>query len=310
MDLSSLPADRSDDDDTAARSLAHWSEAGRSEMEAFYAFASLDYELLARALPWDATLTAVRDRRSLGAGTPLRLLDVACGSGKFPAALLAGARLRDHLEAGIDYALLDPSAFSIAEAAGVLAPPFVRGSAYETTLEALDPSAGPWDVVWATHALYALRPDRLQQAADRFVAAIAPGGLGFLAQGAGGGHYLRVYEAFLRGVRGSGTPYLGGEQVADALERAGAARDLRVHRHHLHYEHRVPLDDLGLLEGYLQRCLFDDTLGLDEMLVAPQLGTYLAGCRDEQAGVYRFAQDVLCATVLPEGVPSPWTAAS
>ena len=34
--------------DTAARSLAHWSEDGRAEMDAFYALARRDYERLAR----------------------------------------------------------------------------------------------------------------------------------------------------------------------------------------------------------------------------------------------------------------------
>ncbi|MDP9168277.1 MAG: hypothetical protein M3O32_19770, partial [Actinomycetota bacterium] len=69
--------------DTAQRSLDHWSEAGRLEMEAFYALATEDYRQLAAARDWDADLTghAVDGR--------VRLLDVACGSGKFPTALLA-----------------------------------------------------------------------------------------------------------------------------------------------------------------------------------------------------------------------------
>ncbi len=281
-------------------------------MEAFYAFATLDYELLARVLPWDAALEQARERRTTPAGTPLRLLDVACGSGKFPAALLAGRRLTGQQEHGVEVDLLDPSAFSIAEAAAVLADPFREGAHLETTLEDLDPATGPWDVVWATHALYALRPENLEAAATRFVDAVGPGGLGFLAQGAAASHYLRVYDAFLRGVRGGGTPYLSGEQVADALTAAATAAGtgLVASRHHLHYEHLVPLDDLGLLEGYLQRCLFDDTLGLDDLLVASELGPYLASCRDEAAGVYRFAQDVLCLTLAPEGALPQWTAAS
>ena len=155
--------------DTAARSLEHWSEAGRREMEAFYALARLDYEMLARALDWPSLLS--------GAGT---LLDVACGSGKFPEALVTYAGV-DALDP-IRYDLLDPSAFSLGEAAGALRPPFVEGVRYETTLEDLPPEAGPWDVVWATHALYALEPAHLARAVARFRAATAPGGVSFLAQ--------------------------------------------------------------------------------------------------------------------------------
>ena len=105
-----------DSGDTAQRSLEHWSELGRREMEQFYALATEDYRQLALAADW-VTL--------LGAHTHpgWSLLDVACGSGKFPA-----ARARYTTVASlpvIAYDLLDPSAFSIATARAALAPPFV-----------------------------------------------------------------------------------------------------------------------------------------------------------------------------------------
>lgn len=42
--------------ETARRSLEHWSEAGRAEMEAFYALATEDYRYLAAARDWGADL--------------------------------------------------------------------------------------------------------------------------------------------------------------------------------------------------------------------------------------------------------------
>jgi hypothetical protein len=69
--------------DTAQRSLAHWSEAGRTGMQAFYALATEDYRQLALARDWTA------DLREQAVDQQVRLLDVACGSGRFPAALLA-----------------------------------------------------------------------------------------------------------------------------------------------------------------------------------------------------------------------------
>ena len=66
--------------DTAERSLEHWSEAGRTGMEAFYALATEDYHQLALAADWPALLAA-------HAHDGWSLLDVACGSGKFPTAL-------------------------------------------------------------------------------------------------------------------------------------------------------------------------------------------------------------------------------
>ena len=70
-----------DSADTAARSLEHWSEAGRAEMEAFYALATEDYHQLVLAADWPALLAE-------RAHDEWKLLDIACGSGKFPTALL------------------------------------------------------------------------------------------------------------------------------------------------------------------------------------------------------------------------------
>ena len=181
----------------------------------------------------------------------------------------------------------------------------MEGTHYESTLEALAPVAGPWDVVWATHALYALEPANLGAAVARYRAALAPGGFSFLAQGARDGHYLRVYEAFLEGVRGGvGTGYVSSEELVAELRAQGAAPDVR----RVAYSHVVDARDTGVLEGYLQRCVFDDTVTLAELLEAPQTGPYLASAHDAAAGVYRFHHEVDCI-VLTEGAV-PWTAAS
>ena len=70
--------------DTFQRSCAHWSEAGRAEMNKFYALASVDYKHLAEAVDWKKWL---EERQEIVGQRSLKLLDVACGSGKFPSAL-------------------------------------------------------------------------------------------------------------------------------------------------------------------------------------------------------------------------------
>lgn len=286
--------------DTAARSLAHWSEAGRREMEAFYALARLDYELLAGVLDWRELLTGVAS-----GGPPPRLLDVACGSGKFPEALVRHAGL-DGL-GPVTYDLLDPSPFSLREAAAALRHPFVAGDRSESTLEGLAAEAGPWDVVWATHALYALEPANLGAAIARFRAASAAGGVSFLAQGAADSFYLKVYAAFLEGVRdGAGTQYVASDDLIAELRAQGARPAVR----RIGYDHVVAARDTAVLEGYLQRCVFDDTIALAELLEAPVLGPYISTCLDAAAGVYRFHQEVDCVVLRADAGSVSWTAAS
>ena len=116
--------------DTFLRSCEHWSEASRTEMEAFYSLASVDYKYLAESLDWKEWLET---RQAEVGQRSLKLLDVACGSGKFPLALGQYAKISDAKIFPVEYALLDPSAFSISETREVLLPPFVPGAELETT---------------------------------------------------------------------------------------------------------------------------------------------------------------------------------
>lgn len=266
--------------DTGERSLAHWSEAGRAEMDAFYRVATLDYRELARAWDWDAFL-----RQRGAARSPVRILDVACGSGKFPTALRAHTPLGALEGAPLVLDLLDPSSFSLREARDSLAPPMVGGRDFECTLQGLPAEATGYDVVWAVHALYALPEAELPAGVEAFLRALAPDGLGFVAHATRSAHYLAFYEAYLSRFRPDGTPFTSAEAVARAFRDAGAKVEVRP----LVYEQVI--DDDAVLEGFLQRCLFDSGLSLDTMRRDAVLGAYLEAHRDE-GGRSRFRQDV------------------
>lgn len=255
--------------DTADRSLAHWSETGRRGMEAFYSVATKDYRLLAEAHDWAATLEGVE-----------RALDVACGSGKFPAALCAHTAV-GRRAAPIELDLLDPSAFSIEETAASLRPPFRPGAHLCTTLQDLEPRSYP--VVWAVHGLYAIPVAELDAALERFVATIEPGGVGFIAQARRDAHYVAFHDLYLEGRPGV-EPYAAAEDVEASLARLGASVEVRD----IVYEGVVA--DEAVLEGYLQRCLFDDTRSLVELRADPHLGPYLETHR--HGDTHRFPQQV------------------
>lgn len=273
--------------DTFERSCDHWSDAGREEMEAFYELARVDYRHLAEAYDWAGAFRSLADRTG-----EARLADIACGSGKFPQALLAYAGVDKIQPAGswqIDYDLLDPSLFSIREAKQALAAPFRAGAEFCCTLQDWDVAAGQYDMAWATHALYCVPAAELEQGLTRMCNALAPTGFGFIAQGLRDGHYVGFYDYYLASLLdGKGTPYSDGAQVEAALRAIG----MQVRSRILEYTTVVPADRPQLLESYLQRCAFDDTFGLDEMLERQPLAGYLAACRDSATGDYRFPQRV------------------
>jgi SAM-dependent methyltransferase len=261
--------------DTARRSLEHWSEAGRRGMEAFYALAIEDYRQLAAARDWAA------DLRRCATGGVVRLLDVACGSGKFPSALVASG-LAAQPTVRVD--LLDPSAFSLAEARSVLAPPFVPAAEHQAFLQDFD-APGAYDVAWAMHALYALPPAELRAGVARMAAALRPGGFGVVAQAGAGSHYLRFYEAYRATFAPDATPYTDAEGVADALRGCGADVGVQVLRY------RTRSRDRAVVEGFLQRCAFDGAVSLDRMESTGPLADHLAGCRGDD-GAWSFDHEV------------------
>ena len=269
--------------DTFIRSCEHWSETSRNEMENFYALASIDYKNLAERFNWKEWLeihqTNVGERR-------LKILDVACGSGKFPSALVQYTKLADANLLPIDYALLDPSSFSISEARKVLKFPFVNCSEFKTTLQEFKSEKEAYDIIWATHALYAVPKCELKDALKRFVSGIA--GSGFIAHASENSHYIKFYKHYLNGFKGGfGEPYSSAEEILQALKEIGVSYKVEK----IVYENGISKNASLQVEGYLQRCIFDDTVDLDTMLKNSTTGPYLENCVKD--GQWRFKQQVM-----------------
>lgn len=270
---------------TFQRSCDHWSEKGQVGMEAFYRLAAVDYQCLAQQLPWGQLFQALQDRF----GTSLRLLDVACGSGQFPNALLEYGELDACPSLNVQYSLLDPSQFSIDVARQKLRGPFEPANELLETAQDLTPPSELYPVMWATHALYCVPPDELELALERMLAAMDPRGLGFIAHASETSHYLKFHDLYLQ-TEGTGEslPYCKGEQIIEILKRKFASSNLLYWP--IEYEGTVALDDQETAELYLQRCLFDDNISLEQMLATEPLGVYLKGCMDEKSGLWRFRQ--------------------
>lgn len=274
---------------TFDRSCQHWSEEGRLGMEAFYRLAAIDYRQLATSVRWADVIAMLRAQFS----DRLRVLDIACGSGQFPSALQQyGDWGESDPAAGdltIPYTLLDPSQFSIDTAKEKLKPPFAAAEELRCTAQELVIPAEPFPIVWATHALYCVPTEELELAISRIVAATHSAGFGFIAHASESSHYLRFHQEYLQSKHSSGSvPYCTAEEVMAALQSQLDADQLFYYP--IEYDGMVDFDDTETAERYLQRCLFDDDLRLDQMLEDEHLGTYLGGCMDEPNRVWRFHQ--------------------
>ena len=272
-------------DELLARSTAHWSESRRAGMDAFYTLATDDYRHLAEQRDWAGWFAAAQ--AEVGDHRSLRLLDVACGSGKFPNALVRHAGVSQAGLRAVVTDLLDPSAFSIAEARAALPAPFVPAAEHETTLQDFVPALGGYDIVWAAHALYAVPAAELARAAATFRAALGDRGRGVIAHSAAAGHYVEFHRRYLEAFGPPGAAsYLAAEALAEALRRAGA----RVAVSEVRYDTVAGADAVDAVEGYLQRCVFDDTISLTAMRSAAPTASWLEACRSAEG--WRFPQVV------------------
>ncbi|MGI3211757.1 class I SAM-dependent methyltransferase [Roseovarius tibetensis] len=270
--------------DILTRSTAHWSEAGRAGMDAFYTLATDDYRHLAEARDWAGWLAGIQGRAG---DRSSRLLDVACGSGKFPNALVRHAGVAEARLRPVATDLLDPSAFSIAEARAALPAPFMPAAEHETTLQDFAPPPDGYDIVWATHALYAVPAKDLPKAAAQFCAAIGPGGRGVIAHSAAAGHYVEFHRRYLEAFgEADAAPYISAEDLAAALRAAGAT----VASTEVRYDSVAGPDATDAVEGYLQRCVFDESVPLAKMQATAPVAEWLAGCHGDSG--WRFPQIV------------------
>lgn len=269
--------------DTFLRSCAHWSESSRKEMEAFYTLAYIDYKYLAEAFDWKNWLEM--HQNNVGQ-RKLKLLDVACGSGKFPLALGKYSNIQNAKILPIKYSLLDPSSFSIKEARRALPLIFEADSEFESTLQALQCDQGAFDIIWATHALYAIPEKELERAIERFIYGMT--GSGFIAHASCKSHYLRFYDHYLNGFKGGiGEPYSSAEQIIQTLEK----KDIFYRVEKISYENTASKNSYQEVEGYLQRCIFDDTINFEKMLNNSFTGPYLDSCIESEQ--WHFKQEVM-----------------
>ncbi len=273
--------------DTFKRSCQHWSEDGRAGMEAFYRLATIDYQLLAEELDWAKVFQELVQR----CGPDIRLLDVACGSGQFPEALLKYGGLETIQDLSVKYSLLDPSEFSIRTARQRLAAPFETSEEHLCTIQQFEPIAQRYVVEWATHALYCVPQCELEVAVDQMLAALDPVGLGFIAHASQQSHYVQFHDHYLQSLRSNDEePFSTGEQLIEVLQAKVDPAELQCWA--IDYEGTLDLEDRDTAERYLQRCLFDDTISLDRMLADQRMGDHLRACTDNDSGIWRFPQKV------------------
>jgi SAM-dependent methyltransferase len=256
------------------------------DLDRWFQVADVDYLLLLSSLDFEALFPARR----------LRLLDVGCGTGRFP------SLLRPWLNGvpTIEYDFLDPSPYCLQVMRECLVAPFEAGQALAMRAEELDvwrqQRAATYDIVWAIHSLYCGQVEDVPGIIRNLYGLLAPGvGVGLIYIATRRSFYLQLHDLYREVFASPMGYFLGADEYAAAFDASG----LPWSEERLRFFHIVPLEDHRLLESYLHKCALDPSQPLSVWQRQDSLHDLIESCRE--GGFYRFPQEV---ALFRFGVPA------
>ena len=250
------------------------------DFDSWFKVAEIDYLQLIEGFPWEHLFKSI-------SGVP-KLLDVGCGTGKFPSLLTQSKVLKNPC---IIYDYLDPSSYSLFALKKSLRPPFFPGFQYQTTLETMplhQSNRGRYQLIWAIHSLYTLPPDQALPCIDKIRSLLDPkNGIALIYLAARHSFYISFYERYLQifSHQRELPSFLDAQRITSALRTLGISYEIT----HMNFFHSIQQSDVSTLEQYLSKCTFDSR-SVDFWLGHPLLKDYLQSFTSN--GWYRFPQEV------------------
>ncbi|MEA5550021.1 methyltransferase domain-containing protein [Anabaena cylindrica UHCC 0172] len=258
----------------------------------------IDYWQLASNFNWSDTLLSQYHQ---GKSSSLRLLDVACGTGRWLQAFHHYIQLDERIE-NVVYDLLDPCGSSISQASQKMPPSFVQGTHYVNTIQGAKLESNSYGLLWSMHGFYMIPRRDLASVLKKCASLLKDTGIGFIALATRKSFYVDFYEQYLQIFReGKGAKFTSAEDVIESLSECGIEH--QVHR--IFYEESIKADDYAALEHYIkneatvnsfnkdketEQLSESHHITLEELLSHPEMERYLNSLI--RNSVYYFPEEI------------------
>ncbi len=216
------------------------------QKDLWFRVATRDYTELIKAFDFGKLFSHMR--------TPVELLDVGCGTGKFPSMLTPHLPKSIHVQ----YDYLDPSQHSLDELKNTLPTPFSPRTALKTTLEKLQRSACPsqgYQVIWCLQSLYCVQHKALQEIVNKLHGLLDPNnGLALIYLASSDACYHRLYNLYNQEFYPNARqPYITAEAITKTLDTSGISYEIKK----LHFSHTISCAEGQVLKNYINQCVLD-----------------------------------------------------
>lgn len=205
-----------------------------------------DYRQLAQRFDWQKVFSDHLQKTP----STIRLLDVACGTGRWIQAFLyyVEPQISQLGKEEMLYDLLDNSESALIQAVAKIRSPLILGSQYISPIQTVKLESDFYDAIWSMHGFYAIPQHDLTLVIEKLLAVLNESGSVFIAQATRRSFYVNFYTKYLEVFQnGEGTKFVAAEDITKALETLGIEYQVHV----ISYNKEVKEDDSVAVAHYI-----------------------------------------------------------
>ncbi|MGR3220383.1 MAG: class I SAM-dependent methyltransferase [Candidatus Anammoxibacter sp.] len=212
--------------------------SGKLDINAWFKVADKDYEVLINDFAWG---NLFRPHTTL--------LDVGCGTGRFPELLKPLIPCKSR----ITYDILDPSLFCLNECGKTGTHPYSLRNRFHTTLDDAVLGRNEYDLIWAIHSLYNTNKEQLDVGLEKLRCALKTDGVGILFIADPHSFYCSFYNKFIKIFDKKSPLWVNSDDVVAVLQRLNIHFDI-VRKH---FNHVINAKNEHILATYLAKNTYE-----------------------------------------------------